>query len=362
MFEIVVNDRYKPRRISNFTKFTLGLSFDSISDSFGFAWLFDEKNYEHKELLCVSHFHPCQVYYNGELIINGNIINNEFEDSTNPSLVQIGGYSRPGILENSCVSIGNYPLQTKGLSIERVAKKLCDPFHVTVKIDDSVKSKMQTIVEDDNIQPTDTIKSYLQKITEVKRIVMTHNADGDLVFTEANTKSEPVRVFDNRNGSYPATGFKMSFKGEGMHRFITVTQQASGSGTKGGQYTIRNPFVINTYPKDITITSSSGISDDMKSAARQELAKELQNITLSFDIYDWKIGDNLIQPGQIVTVYDEKLYLYLKVNWFIQSVSYNADENGVTCSVSCVLPEVYNQDDVVNIFKEINVHGKINEY
>lgn len=362
MFEIVIKDRYEPRRIGNFNKFTLGLTFDSIADTFGFAWLFDEKNYDHKELLCLSHFHPIEVYYNGEKIITGNLINNEFEHNPDPSMIQIGGYSRPGILSNSCVSVSDYPLQTKGLTIEKVAKKLCTPKHITVKIDDSVLSKMKQVVTDDDIQPTDTIESYLKKITEVKRIVMTHNTDGELVFTEAKTNVNPVRIFDNTTGSFPATGFKMKFNGEGMHRFITVTQQATGSGTKGGQYTIRNPFVINTYPKDITITSSSGNSDDMKSAARQELAKELQNITLSVEVYDWKLGDELIKPGQMITVYDEKLYLYLKVDWFIKSVSYNADEKGVTCSLSCVLPEVFNEDEVLNIFKDINIHGQINEY
>lgn len=361
MFEIVVKDRYEPRRIRNFNNFTLGLTFDSICDTFGFAWLFDEKNYDHKELLCLTHFHPVDVYYNGELIIAGIIINNNFSNQSTSELTQIGGYSRPGVLETSCVPIGNYPLQTKGSTIEQVAKKLCAPYRIDVVIDDVVKSKMQSVVTDDDIQPTESIKSYLQKITEVKRIVMTHNAQGALVFTEAKTKVEPIRVFENDKKSYPATKFNFSFNGQNLHRFITVMQQATDSGTSGGQHTIRNPYVVNTYPKDKTVTVSSGIADDMATSARQELAKELQDITMSVEIYDWKVGDELIRPGSIITIFDEVLYHYNRANWFVRGVSYTADEKGVRCTLSCVLPYVFNMDKVENIFKDINIHGKINE-
>jgi|SRR5690606_29968515 len=363
MFSIKVNDRYQPRDIRNFNKFSLNLSFDSICDTFGFAWRFNEKDYDQKELLAVSHYHPCDVYYNDELIIAGIITNTDLVNNPVPDLVQIGGWSRPGVLEGSTVMPSNYPLQTQGLSIESVARKLCSPYNVKIEIDSSVKSKMQSVVKDDNIKPTETIKSYLQKITEVKRIIMTHTHDGKLLFTSAKTKELPVFVFDNENsGSFPACKFKYSFKGENMHRFITVMQQSTTDGTAGGQATIRNPYVINTYPKDKVITVSSGIADDMPSAARQELSKELQNITLTVELYDWKIGDEIIKPGKIITVYDEKLYIYKKVNWFIRSVNYTADETSVRCTLTCVLPEVFNNDPVESIFKGINIHGKTNGY
>lgn len=362
MFAISIYDRYQPRRISNFNEFSLTLSFDSTADSFGFMWLFDEKNYDHKELLCLSHFHPCDVYYKDELIIAGIIINNDFGHAPTAEMAQIGGYSRPGVLDNSCVPIANYPLQTSGLTIEQVAKKLCDPYNVRIYIDPSVQSKMQSKVTDENIQPTETIKSYLQKITEVKRIIMSHTPKGELLFTEAKVNAEPVIVFNNEDGSYPATKFNLSFKGENMHRFITVMQQGTTSGTNGGQYTIRNPYVINTYPKDKTVISSTGIADDVRTAARQELSKELQNITLSLDVAGWKVGDKIIKPGDLITVYDEKLYIYKKVNWFVKDVTYSANSSGTTCTINCVLPDIFTNTDVQNIFKDINIHGKIAGY
>lgn len=362
MFEISIYDRYQPRRIQNFNEFSLALNFDSTCDTFGFMWLFDEKNYDHKELLCLSHFHPCDVYYNNELIIAGIITNNHFGNAPTAEMVQIGGWSRPGVLENSCVPIGNYPLQTTGLSILQVAKKLCDPYNVKIIVDPSVASKMNSTVTDDNIQPTDTIKSYLQKITEVKRIIMSHTPKGELLFTEAKTNAEPVIVFNNDQGSYPGTKFSLDFKGEEMHRFITVVQQGTESGSNGGQHTIRNPYVINTYVKDKTVTSSSGIADDVRHAARQELSKELQNITLNVDISGWRVGDKIIKPGDLITVYDEKLYIYKKVNWFVKSANYTANSSGVQCTLVCVLPDVFTNTDVQNIFANINIHGKINGY
>lgn len=356
MFEIVIDDRYEPRTIRNFNFFTLTLAHDSSCSTFGVQWLFDPNDYDHKEMITPSHFHPISVKYNGELLVYGNMINFSSESKSTSQLITLGGYSRTGVLGDSMVPISQYPLQTKGLSLKAIAEKLTQPYNIKVKIDPSVASAMQSANTVDNIQPTESIQSYLQKITEVKRVIMSHTPEGELLFTSAKTEQQPIRHFDNTQGSFPAYGFKFGFDGEKMHRYITVMQQATKEGTNGGQHTIRNPYVVLNYVKDKTVTLGAGIADDVASAARQELGKELANITLSIDVFDWKLGDELIKPNSIISVFDPNLYIYKTVNWFVKSVSYTGDHTGIKCTLECCLPEVFNNKDVQSIFGNINVH------
>lgn len=356
MFEIVINDRFKPRRISHFNDFNLTLKLDSIASTFGFSWLFNPNDKEHKNAICPSHFHECQIYYDNELLLNGNLINFQFGHGALREVAQIGGYSKTGVLQDSNVPISAYPIQTIGRSIEGVAKSLCSIFGIKVVIDSSVQSKMQSVVMEDDIQPTDTIGSYLKKISEVKGIIMIHNENGDLVFTSVDTSKKPIFKLDSETGSTPITNVSISINGQNMHRNITVVQQADSEGGVGGQHTIRNPYVVGSYIKDKTIKATSGIQDDMPTLARRELANELKNIKLSADSSTWEINDEIIKPGDIITVNDPNLYIYKDAKFVIDSVSYTGSNSEIVCSFTAVPIEVYENGKVKSMYEGINIH------
>lgn len=356
MFEIVINDRFRPRRISNFNEFSLNLKWNSTADTFGFSWLFNPDNPDHKNAMCISHFHECQVYYKSELLVNGNLINARFQHDKNRRMASLEGYTRPGILDTVNVPIYSYPIQTKGLSIKAIANRLCNLYSIDVKIDSSVASDMNSTVKDDNIEPTETIKDYLVKICDPKGIKISHTANGEILFTQANVKKEPIFEIDSKDSSRPAYDMTFNFDGQDMHRYITVMQQATESGANGGQYTIRNPYVINTYPKDKIVTAGSGENSDMKEMARQELSKELKMMKLNISLSNWKIGDEMIKPGDIISIIDPYLYLYYKSKFFIMSASYNGNVDGIKCDLECVPLAVFETTAPESMFRGINLH------
>lgn len=356
MFEIVINDRFKPRRISKFNDFSLTLNLDSIASIFGFSWLFDPNNLDHKNAICPSHFHECSIYYKKQLLTFGNLINYQFSHGAKRDVVQIGGYTKCGVLEDSTLPISSYPIQTEGQTIESIARRLCGIYDIKVVIDSSVSGRMQSVVEEDEMQPSDTIAGYLRKITEVKDIIMTHNNRGDIVFTSINTNKKPIFKLDSNKGSTPITGVKISVNGQQMHRYITVVQQSDSEGEVGGQATIRNPYVVNSYVKDKIVVSSSGIQDDMGTLARRELSKELKNIVLSCDASKWVIGDDIIKPGDILTVLDPNLYIYKETNFVINSVTYKGANSDITCSFTAQLADCYNSGKVKSMYEGINIH------
>jgi len=83
------------------------------------------------------------------------------------------------------------------------------------------------------------IKDYLYEMAKQKNIVLSHNAKGELLFTETKSKQTPILDFDLTNGTLPGTKFKFTYSGQQMHSHITLQRQASETGGNAGEYTIR---------------------------------------------------------------------------------------------------------------------------
>ena len=161
---------------------------------------FDPEDKDHKNAIC--QFHELEVFYENEILLTGNLINYSFAHGASREVAQISGYSRTGVLDDSTIPIGNFPISTSGQSIINVARKLCDIYKIKVVVDDSVSTLANSIIFEDEIQPSDTIGGFLKKITEPKGIIMMHNAKGDLVFTSINTTKDSIFKLDESKGRH----------------------------------------------------------------------------------------------------------------------------------------------------------------
>jgi hypothetical protein len=160
------------------------------------------------------------------------------------------------------------------------------------------------------------------------------------VFTNIDvSKLNPIASFIDGQGGLD---FKLNVNGQAMHSEITIVKQASTDNPDSAQFTINNPYV-SVYRPTVKILSSGDIFD-VKTAARNELSAELQNIKLTFTS---KIKYSV---GSIIEVSSKKLQLNKLTKFFIDSMSINGDITGETYSYSCSLPDVYSNNDIVNIF------------
>jgi len=352
-----INDRIRNRKIDFFNNFTLGLRFDSIGDTFGFGFYFNPDNAELKELMCIGHYHECEVTYNGETLVTGFTLGQDFTSASVRSFVQITGYSLTGVLADCTIPTSIYPLQSNGLSLKQIAQKLIRPFNLKMVIDSSVEALMNGTFKATTANETQTIERYLSELATQKNIVMSHTEKGELLFTKAKTKQTPILEFDVPNGkSLPGTTMKLNFNGQSMHSHITVMKQADSDGGNAGEYTIRNPYVINTVYRPTTITQTSGDDNDTEKAAKTALAAELKNLKLTITTDRWLVDGKILKPNNLVTVINPEIYLYKKSTWFIESIDFTGDETKTTATLHCVLPEVYNGETPVYLFKGINLH------
>lgn len=355
-FELYINDRIRNRKIEFFNGFSLDLRYDSVGSSFGFSVYFNPDDPEHKDALCVSHYHRVEVKFNGELLLTGIITNQRFSQNENKQLSSVGGYSLTGVLQDCSPDPRSYPLQFNGLSLSEITSKLLRPFNLDFVVDDSVKDKVNKSFKKSTPQATSKIKDYLTGLASQKDIVITHNEKGELLFTEVKTDLKPIMFFDLTSGVLTGTNYDIDFNGTQIHSHITVMKQPSISGGNKGQVTIRNPYVIGGYYRPIVITQNSGDDVDTAEAAKRALANELENIKLTITTDRWLIGGKIIKPNSIISVLAPHLYLYKKIDWFVQSIKYTGGPEKTTAVLTCVLPEVYNGKTPISIYSGINLH------
>lgn len=351
-----INDRFINRAVDLFNEVSFSLKHNSIGDTFGLKIYFDPDNIEHRELMTVSHYHIVQLFFNGELIFTGNMIKHKFRQSSVIELASIGGYSLTGVLEDCEIPTSLYPLQYDKLSLAEIARKLIRPFKLDMIIDSSVKTAMNKSFDTSNASESQTVKDYLTELASQKDIIISHNEKGNLLFTSSKTEKKPILDFDLSKGSIPGVSFETNYDGQGMHSEITVQKQADMDGGNAGESKVRNPYVVGSVFRPTVKSQTSGDDNDTKLAARRARAKELRGISLTIEMDRWDIDGEIIKPNNIITILAPKLYIYRKEEFFIESIDFEGDQKSNTATLNCVLPEVYNTKDPVNIFRGINLH------
>jgi len=349
-----INDRFINRTVNFFNEVRINLKYNSVGSTFAFQFLFDPNNPEHKELACVSHYHEVQLFLGDILLMTGNIVSNNFKAGPTITMTSFGGYSKPGVLDDCNIPVSLYPLQFDGLSLENIARKLIRPFKLDMVIDSAVNARMSKSFDTSTASSRSTVKDYLSSLASQKNIVLSHDNIGNLLFTESKTKQKSIIDFDLTKATPAGMTFEFPFSGQGMHSHITVMKQASIDGGNPGEETIRNPYVIGSYFRPKVISQSSGDDNDTILAAKRALSNELRNMPLTITTNNWLVDGKLLVPNNIITIIAPSLFIYTKTRFFIESVNFEANEGTKLATINCVLPEVYNEETPISIYKGIN--------
>jgi len=324
---------FRDKSFEYFSEFSVTLTYSAVASNFNFLAL----NSVLGQPLVYSF-----VKLFGEddqLLITGYILSSGYKISNKPEYEQYPGYSITGVLEDCSVP---YPLQTDNLSLRQIASQLLRPFGINFLVSSSVASDMDLPYEKSTADDGQTIKDYLSELATQRGIILSHDEDGRLIFTKIEpNKLKPIAFFTE--GLEGCTSISLTANGQAMHSSITVIRQASAENPDAGEYTINNPYVTNRHRPIVRVLSSGNIFDIQK-AARMELAKELSGIELTIET------TKFIRPGNIVEVQSDRLKLRRPTRFFVTQTDIKGTKEGITYSLKCVLPDVYSDNTVRNVF------------
>jgi len=326
-----------------FTSVTLTLKYDGIASAFSITSYFDEKNESHIKLFKPLQYKLVQIYADDVLVLTGTILNVSFNEIASKQLATISGYSLPGILEDCNIPTSLYPLQSDNRTLKEIADNLCKPFGIGVEVDSSVLDLVNKPYKKTTADEKQSVKSYLTSLANQRNIILSHTPEGKLLFTKAKTNGIPI---DN----YKYLSRKLDISGQKIHSQITAIMQPKVEAENAAESNIENPFISNFRPA--VVQQNSGDDNDTGDAAQNMIQAEMKNIKLAIDIDNivWENGD-LILPNNIIAVMAPELYLFNKVNFFIEQVTIKKDKSSESASLTAYLPQVYSGEKFVNIFE-----------
>lgn len=347
-----INDRYFNRKVDFFTDFKMNMKYDAMSSNFTLGYDFDPDNAEHKEFSCVGHHHICTLEDNNELLMTCYILSQGFADTPEPELAVINGYSLAGILEDCEIPPGK-TLESNLLTLNEIAQKFIEPFGLQMVVDSSASQAMNEPFEVNDAKETESIKSFLSKLASQKNIIISHDQFGRIIFVKPTKNKKPI--FDFVRG-IPGVTYKLTYNGKGMHSVITAIQDANDDDIASNA-SVNNPYCPIVFRPHVII-QNSGTSNDTEAAVQNALQQELKNLTLTIGLDRWTLNDKIVRPGELITCFNPKVYLYNKSTWMIEEIDFTGDSQKQTATLKCVLPEVFTGGTPVNIFKGINIHFK----
>ena len=362
----------------DFSDFSYEQSLDSIASCFSFACRFDREN---RELFRPLTFPRVEFFEdNGTLFFTGIIIDHSFQSAATSNLVQMSGYSLPGVLEDCTVPYGGYSLENNNVSLQEIVRRLIKPFNLQLVVDSSVAEEASKNYAKSAAAPEDVIKDYIAKLASQRNIILSHNEKGQIVLFRPNIHQKPVAVFTDQN----TFEIKLEVSGQNIHSEITNLRQPKAKKEKKKkkdaevgedslgypldlkqpdtpenpkppkakkpkekpvyQDTHKNPLVKAFRP--IVKVLSEGEDFDTKQASKNQFADELKNIKISIGMKDWMD----IKVGQIIQVVNEEIFIEKPANLIIMSIGKSESEAGKEMSIEAVLPETFTGDSPKNIF------------
>lgn len=343
------------RDIVFFTRLTVSRNLDSIASLFSFEARFNPENDDHKEIFKPLQYHDVKIYNSQDkLILTGTILNHSFRSDSGFNLVSVSGYSKSGILEDVTIPVSAYPLESINRSLRDIALRLCNLFGIGLVIEGSVSTLANQIFETTTASNTESIKSYLSKLTSQKNIVLSHDERGNVVMFSPNDNMQPKYFFNKDN--ILLLSASSSFSGQALHSEINCVRQPSDDNEGGSTADrIANPL-INKY-RPTTKTLSSGEDTDVSNAANNELASELGAIRVSLSIRG--LLDD-IKPGDIVNVHLHEIYSFAYNRYMVASITLKEDEKEDITQLELVLPETFTGRTPRNILFYYESHKRHN--
>lgn len=361
----------------NFEDLTIDSQLDSVASIFSISAYFDFDNPEHKVLFKPLSYNKIEIIDDDDSkLLTGTILNHDFDAKSTTELIQISGYSLPGVIEDCNVPYSMYPLESLKMNLGEIARKLIKPFGLQLIVDSSVQKDVNLVYPKTVCEPEDSIKDYLSKLAAQRNIVISHTTDGHLLMFRPDSKAKSVELFTEQN----TTSMTLSVNGQSMHSQLTVLRQPKMKKEKTekqkkvstpAQYdsngyeieppkvevktvkerpkaqffdTIKNPMINAFRPAVKKMTEGEDVSTE--SAVKNLISDEYRNIKFTISIDNWK----RIKPGDIIDVESKRLFLAGKIRLMIESISKTANASEKNMVINAVLPETFTGDIPKNIF------------
>lgn len=309
---------------------------DTAADGWTATIAYNRDNPTLYELLRPYQYNPSRVYVGGRLVVTGELYNVGIDIGADSIRKDLAGFtSTVGIVDSSAPKP---PYEFKNVKLDQIAERLAEPFQIPVIFDGDPGGQFKKVV----ISRTEKVFEFLAKLAKQRSLLVTSTAEGELLFTQANTGAEPVGSLIQ--GLPPFQTGRVNFDGRRRFRGTKAISKRRGPKTKSA---VSKDLVV-PLSRFRTFSADDSTSGDVQRAADWDRSKQVgDSLGFKIPVSSWYAPNGeLWAENTIVTLRSPEIYCPDGFDFIIRAVEYIFDSSGRTAELSLVPPQVYTGDVV----------------
>lgn len=324
-------------------RFFSSIEFFSRFDSFDSCVVtapFEPDNLEFRKTFIPFSYANIDLFIGGDLIFSGTQMGLTPVVSPNSKVVILEAYARCAVTNDSSLPVSSYPIELRGLKLDRIASELCRPFPFNVKSNVDVGATFQSA----SIKQPDKIYAFLTELGKQRDLIISNDAQGDLLITRAVDGDSVAQLKDNQS---PVTLVTPQHDNQNYFSDYTAIIPIMLDGLPVATYTAKNKRLQNVLRVE-NYEANDAFNGEEEQIAKSRRARGLANsIAYTVDLATIRDPSGaLYKPNTYVNLLAPTAMVYRDTKLFIRSVTINMDGNSKTCQLDLVLPESFNGNDV----------------
>lgn len=327
------------QRFRGWESVTITRSLDSF-DSVELSAPFDPTDPIHRAVFRPFSFKSVAVYVGTELLFAGTMVPVIPRRQPSRSSVQVGCYSRPGVLSDctppaSAAGAEETPLEFNNLTLAEIAGRLAAPFGVAVAVAGDVGAAFDRVA----CRPTSRVAAFLADLARQRNLLLSNTVDGALLLRQPRDGGEPVARL--REGAPPLTEVTPQFSPQSYYSHVSGLEPVT-LGTAGGAETVRNPH-LDGVVRPFSFTVKDAVGGDVPAAVAAKAGHMFGNmVSYQASVAGWRdAGGALWSPDTTVTLQAPGAMVYRDYELLVRSVRLTATASRKSASLGLVLPGAF---------------------
>lgn len=300
-----------------------------------FVTPFEPDYREFRDMFRPLQFKRIEVLIGGRSYITGRMGTITPNVTESRAVATVPCFAEAGILEVPNPPMSMFPIEFKGLNLRQIAESITAPFGVPVEFESDPGAPFDKVA----CPPTVRVLAFLAGLAQQRGLVIADKEPGVVVFRKSVAPGAPVGRLVQ--GESPLLGVTPMIN-EGMYFSDVTGIKPARPGTRGSQYTVKNPHLTGIVrPSNFTIADSDG--GNPQTAAEAKLGRMFAGVAAyqtrvatirapNGDVWAPNTTVNVTAPGAMV--YTEYEFLNRVVDIRISGAS-------STATLSHVIPESF---------------------
>ena len=319
--------------------FSIKFTLDTL-DTFSIVAPFDPTDDIQRNAFRPFQYKDCALYLAGELIFNGTLMVTLPDLTENRSSINLGGVSKPVVLNDCTIPISLYPIEFKKQNLQQIASTIALAYNILVEFTDDPGPLFKKV----GPRPDSKILSWLTGLAKQRGFLTSNTLIGKLLFRKIDLNLPPLAFI--REGEAPLISCKPFFNSQNYFSHITgLTPQKKNA--RSTAYSVKVPGITALRTK--TFIAKDTENQNLVSVVNNYAGRMVGSAATWNLIVQGLRAPNgeLWRDGDLISVFAPSAYILRDTKFVIkQATLERGSDKGDITTLNLVLPEAYSDQAI----------------